>query len=374
MNTRPKDAATALKFYNLRDQNLAVGSAAPLAGLPPGYATPGAPFHSGTLGPARPAPPTNTGMVPMTRVVMPVSASATSAFQPVELAHKTARVIPQPGPRLPQRSVVAQVPLTPTPPPRPKTKPMIIGGSIAIVVAAIALLLLSPAKPVMAPVAERLAKRLPVTHGVLLHLDAGRHDTLETTITNRVRRWTDTEVKTRYAAPPAPDNGPTVSAGGLNELPILNFGPYKAEQWLEFKNADGKTNHLTNIRTVFWVMKGAGFLLGDDQTTDFHRGGQEGSPDAGIIGAPAADAVKKGKLRVNGTVVKTVDTPLPTSFALISLVTADNAKASRLCRDRDGHDRIGGQEIAEIVIYDHALTDDEVRQVEMYLRTKWLSP
>ena len=365
MTTRPKDASAALKLFNLRDtQQLSVPQ--PAASYPPGYA----PASGAPVSAAR------TGMVPMTRMVMPANASSTtSAFQPVELAHKTARVIPQPGLRSPQRAAVTQVPLTPTPQVNAKVKPILIGGAIVVVVAAIALLLLTPSKPVMAPVAERLARRVPITNGIVMHLDASRRDRLDTNIASRVKRWGDAEDKLRFAAPPSADNGPTVSPGGLHELPILNFGLYKADQWMAFRQADGKPVSLNNIRTAFWVMRGAGFLLSDEQTTDFHRGAPEGNPDAGIFGAPASPVVRDGKLRLNGANVKTVETPLPLDFSLISLVTKGPAKAGRLCKDRDGRDGCsGGQQIAEVILYDRPLSDDEVKQVETYLRTKWLSP
>ena len=57
------------------------------------------------------------------------------------------------------------------------------------------------------------------------------------------------------------------------------------------------------------------------------------------------------------------------------MVTVDPLTASRLCKDRaGGENRVGGQEIAEVVIYDRTLDSAEVQQVETYLRTKWLAP
>lgn len=369
MNSRPKDAAAAMKLFNLREHLLPPDQGQAQPGLPPGYgaSVTAYPYHA----PIPVATPIrdNSGMVPLTRAVTPAPASSTTAFQPVMLAHKTAAVFPRPGKR-----AVPHIPLTPTPRVSPHTKIILIGAALLAVIAAIALLLMMPAKPVMAPVAERLAMRLPVLNGLQLHLDAARQNTTETSITNRVKRWSDAEDKTRYAAPPETDKGPTVSSGTLHELPVLDFGPYRSEHWMEFKAANGTARHITNIRTVFWVMHGSGFLLSDDQTTDFHRGGDEGSPDARIFGGLLSDAVKQGKLRLNGSAVKP-ETALPKAFSLISLVTAAPATASRLCKDRMGNEgRMGGQEIAELVIYDRALSDAEVKQVETYLRTKWLAP
>ena len=368
METRPKDAAAALNLFSLRDQLLPPAQG-PSPALPPGYASQTAPHPYPS-----PAPITSgkTGMVRLTRAVAPVTGSSTSAFQPVSLAHKTSAV----NLRSPQRAVphVSHVSLTPAPRVTWRTKSVLIGGGAAALVIAIVVLMLMPSKPLMAPVAERLAMRLPVTNGLLLHLDAGRHDTIDSSITNRVRRWSDAEDKTRYAAPPAPEAGPELHAAALHDLPVLDFGPLRSEHWMEFKSAKGETRHLTNIRTVFWMMRGAGFLLSDDQTTDFHRGGDEGAPDARIIGGNPSDGVKRGTLRLNGIVVKTLETALPKDFSLISLTTATPATASRLCKDRTGGDRVGGQEIAELAVFDRALSDVEIKQVETYLRTKWLAP
>lgn len=242
-----------------------------------------------------------------------------------------------------------------------------------MVVAAIVALLL-PGKAVMAPAAVRIAMQLPVTSGLLLHLDASQHGTTETNITNKVTKWSDPQDKKRGAAPPQPDNGATLNANGLNGLPVVDFGPYRSDHWMEFKDAKGGLRKLGNIRSVFWVMRGAGFLLSDDQTADFARGGDEGSPTAGIFGGGAAGPVKTSTLRLNGVVVKPVDTPLPQAFSLVSVVTPGPVTASRLCKDRNGNDRVGGQEIAEVVVYDRALSATEVEQVEAYLRTKWLAP
>ncbi len=364
MNTRPRDAGTARKLFEMREHGQPPEAAASQTGLPPGY---GPQDHTQT----RSAPPANPSMVPMTRAITPQPASSTTAFQPVPLAYlperKTAPARPAPGPPAPAQAVPAKRGVS------PDVIKMLAGVVLAIVVVAAGVILLMPGKPVMAPAAERMKMQLPVTAGLLLHLDASRHGTTETSITNKVTHWRDAEDKNRFAGPPAVENGPSPSPDALNGLPVIDFGPYHSEHWMEFKNSKGGTRKLSNIRSVFWVMRGCGFLLGDDQTWDFNRGGPEGSPDAGIFNGGAADGVKRGTLRLNGEVVKTTDTPLPVNYSLVSLVTVNPLTASRLCRDRTSTDRVGGQQIAEVVIYDRALSAAEVEVVETYLRTKWLA-
>ncbi|MDB6119046.1 MAG: serine/threonine protein kinase [Verrucomicrobiaceae bacterium] len=369
MNTRPKDAGAALKLFNLREHLLPPEHGQGQTSLPPGYGPAAGSYPYATAIPVATAVAGDSGMVPLTRAVAPVPASSTTAFQPVMLAHKTAAVLPR------SSRAVPHVPLTPTPRVSPKMKLLLIAGAAAVLVIAITSLMMMPSKPVMAPLAERLAMRLPVTSGLLMHLDASRHDTIDTNITNRTRRWNDDGDKTRFAAPPAVENGPAVIPAALHGLPVLDFNPYHSDHWVEFKSGSGAVLKLTTIRTVFWVMRGSGFLLSDDLTTDFHRGGDEGSPTARVFGGLVPDAVKNGVLRLNGAAVKTLDAVLPKDFSLVSLVTTGNASASRLCKDRLGNEgRTGGQEIAEVAIYDRPLNEAEIKQVETYLRTKWLAP
>ena len=356
MNTRPRDAGTARKLFELREHGVPPEASATSTGLPPAYGHYGP--HDSTQ--AQPPSPANPALVPVTQAFHPQPASSTTAFQPIHMTY-----------------VAAARPQIRTAAAAPKRSPQmaILGGAAFAVVVIVGLYLVMTGKPVMAPVSVRTQMQLPVTGGLLLHLDASRSETTETSITNKVTRWVDPEDKTRNVAPQAPENGPTLSNAALHGLPVLDFGPYHSEHWLEFKDSKGKARKLTTIRSVFWVMRGSGFLLGDNQAADFTRGGPEGSPDAGIFGEEAATGIKNSTLRLNGEVVKTTDTPLPLAFSLISMVTVDPLTASRLCKDRaGGENRVGGQEIAEVVIYDRTLDSAEVQQVETYLRTKWLAP
>ena len=60
---------------------------------------------------------------------------------------------------------------------------------------------------------------------------------------------------------------------------------------------------------------------------------------------------------------------MPESCWLLSLTTTADATASRLANDRSMHS--GGQQIAELLIYDRVLTDSERKSVEVYLMNKW---
>ncbi len=82
--------------------------------------------------------------------------------------------------------------------------------------------------------------------------------------------------------------------------------------------------------------------------------------------------IRNGSTYVNGIEVDGTTTQQPTDYSIISLVTSGNVEASTLALDRTY--RTGGIKLAELLIYDRALTDDERLSVEAYLYQKWMVP
>ena len=76
-----------------------------------------------------------------------------------------------------------------------------------------------------------------------------------------------------------------------------------------------------------------------------------------------------GQTYFNGLLVDGTTTALSSSFNLVSLITTGNVEASSLCGDRTY--RSGGQKIAEVILYNRALSVTERQNVETYLRHKW---
>jgi hypothetical protein len=62
---------------------------------------------------------------------------------------------------------------------------------------------------------------------------------------------------------------------------------------------------------------------------------------------------------------------MPSGYWLASVITSGPVEASRLACDRTA--RTGGQQIAEVLIYDRVLTDNERQGTEAYLMAKWFS-
>ena len=209
---------------------------------------------------------------------------------------------------------------------------------------------------------------LPVLDGLALWLDAsqlaGFADGQE------VETWSDASGFGRHAIGlSAPPPGlPWFVPDQLNGRPVVRFRP-DGRGWFTFPK-------LTNIRSVFWVLKeasvGEHFLLGDDQTYHFHRGG------AGRIwsGAWVSPNVANGTTRLMGNVVDGRTTALGGGYRLVSVVTAGDVTASTVTLDRGNVDaqRAWEGDIAEILIYSTALTGDEERRVGSYLTTKYALP
>lgn len=214
---------------------------------------------------------------------------------------------------------------------------------------------------------------LTVLDGMILHLDADAASGINKKISGQISNWADADGRKISAAQSAEDQMPLHAPRGLNGHYIVDFGGQGSGRWLEFRDATGQPKKLTNIRTAFWVLKGYGFLLSDAETTTFHRQASDSSATDVIWDSnSAAESVKKGSTWLNGAPVDGTKTALPEGFSIVSLVTTAPADAGRLCRDRTNTKRTGGQQIAEILLYDRELTDKERHSVELYLKKKWL--
>jgi len=171
---------------------------------------------------------------------------------------------------------------------------------------------------------------------------------------------------------------PQYKPNQLNGKPVVRFST-DAKSWFGFTN-------MTDIRTVFWVLKEntpkdadrpgvhdpTSFLLGDDDKKDFHRNGPW---DFELWDSKEANVnILKGTTKLMGNVVDGAKTKLGAGYRLVSLVTAGNVEASRLSDDRgfvQGYGRSGTGDIAELIIYNRALTTTEENQVGYYLKQKY---
>ena len=82
--------------------------------------------------------------------------------------------------------------------------------------------------------------------------------------------------------------------------------------------------------------------------------------------------MKNGDLWVNGSVTDGLsNNSVPTAFSIVSLRTTGNASANTFSNDRNINGRYWQGELGELIIFDYAMTDDQIRKVEGYLAHKW---
>ena len=158
----------------------------------------------------------------------------------------------------------------------------------------------------------------------------------------------------------------------VNGLPVLRFDG--TTDIVKF------TTRLAGVvRTVFWVVKETGpagtanrSLLADVQSWDFQGGPGGANPDApGMIwsGSAAAD-VRSGRLQVNGVPVDGLTTPRPRQMAVLSWVTAGSGRTADGFGGTYGTSPWPG-DLAELIVYDRALTVAEVKGIEDYLNARY---
>jgi len=134
---------------------------------------------------------------------------------------------------------------------------------------------------------------------------------------------------------------------------------------------------MTDIRTVFWVMRenpaamGQRFLLGDSrsgQTYHFHRG----SVAPYYMWHPGhASLMFNGTTKVRGHAVDGRTTEVPSEFAVISQRMSGNATANSFANDRGISGRTWHGELAELIIYNRALSDAEEKSIGNFLVEKY---
>jgi Fibronectin type III domain len=208
----------------------------------------------------------------------------------------------------------------------------------------------------------------PITSGLVLRMDASK-------ITGKVN---GTQLNTWVNTSGVPNDAIRQSGSSVG-FPKYVTGVLNGKPVVRFNSADATGDsfdfsRISNIRSVFWVLKeNAGlsdghFLLGDDSSYQFHRGDSNGALWANNY---SDNHIKNGVTRLMGNAIDGTSVSLPSgSFQLVSLVTDGDVQANRICQDRTAHGSWQG-DIAEILIYDRALTGAEELQVGSYLSTKY---
>jgi hypothetical protein len=141
------------------------------------------------------------------------------------------------------------------------------------------------------------------------------------------------------------------------------------------------TTGLSAVRTVLWVLREsetAGIvsrsLLGHGSWTFYGGVGTAAgatTPEVpgALWGSNASGYVTGGQTRVNGVPVDGLKTPRPRSMAVVSLVTTGAVSADKFGASSGSSPWSG--DLAELIVYDRALSAAEVTQVEDYLNARY---
>ena len=137
----------------------------------------------------------------------------------------------------------------------------------------------------------------------------------------------------------------------------------------------------TNILTAFWVVskdpasfgqRSEKFVLGDRSGNDFHAGWTDDTIfNTDVNPQHLSKYLKDGKTWLNGKPMDATKTPFPRQLCIISIVSAGPVSASQLARDRNMSGRSWQGDIAEILLYNVALSDADRQAVEKYLTDKY---
>ncbi len=212
--------------------------------------------------------------------------------------------------------------------------------------------------------------RPAVGGGSSLWLDSAKTSSLATSGT-AVTQWSDAGGGTNFATQGNAAARPNLTTDNAFTGPsktMVDFGATTSSgQWMQF-NAN-----ITDIRSVFWVMKGGNFLLGSTGAYDFHREeATVASPTGKIWSTPYTNAnIQNGQTYLNGTQVNGTTTALSGGYQMIDVITTGNVQSNALANDRNIGGRIGGQQIGEVIIFNAALSNTDRVQVETYLNYKW---
>jgi len=183
---------------------------------------------------------------------------------------------------------------------------------------------------------------------------------------NYVSQWSDFSGNNNHATSDFDVIRPTLMADAINGLPAISFDGI--EDFLQFPE-------IADVRTIFWVLReniGATGapprpLLGWSGGLNYLRGGNEQFWE----GQFSSPAVFNGSTRLNFSGINGVQTVVPNDFSIVSLVTAFNVQASHLTMEWNIYGRTWWGEIAEIIIYNQALTLQQIEQIELYLANKY---
>jgi hypothetical protein len=232
---------------------------------------------------------------------------------------------------------------------------------------------------------------LPVTTGLQLWLKAGAGTTVGGA--GGVLLWADQSSAANNAAQIDENMAPVLTNGAVNGHPALRFDG--VNDFLEIPDSDSLsiTNDITSLfvikfadfatfRAVWGKTAGAGgnipaptdlYALPNDNRLRVFRGNGVANGSVTATQPFVANTFLQAGFDVAGTAMRLYYNGLPNGNGTISVAAADANGTLRIGTRADLVTRLRG-ELAELVIFDRALTAPERRSVERYLAEKYALP
>ena len=221
--------------------------------------------------------------------------------------------------------------------------------------------------------------------GCNLWLDGADPKADGSAVTGALDAWKNKADTSNFAYQVDGTKQPEVVANGLNGHSLLRF--VGGDQSYPIVDSSLGGTSISNINTIFWVIKESAtlaadtcpFFLGNSGTSVFHRG--IGDVNAGYAfdgkywdNDWASDEVKNGQTYLDGVAVDGTNDVFPSGgYHIVSLVLTGPVEVDSISQDRNGAYGLRSWlgDIAEIITYDSALSDTDRQSVEAYLNAKW---
>jgi hypothetical protein len=158
---------------------------------------------------------------------------------------------------------------------------------------------------------------------------------------------------------------PEIRSGQLPERPGLNLLRFDGNQSLAFPT-------INQGKTFFWVVNRGADHLGASSFFGLNNSSDWGTTNAGKLfnNLLAGGYITGGLHHSNGTIFNWPEVWFSVALSVRTL-RANDFQPSDLIGKRGNAESYFTGNIGEILVYDRALTDSEIRLVEQYLGTKW---
>jgi len=231
--------------------------------------------------------------------------------------------------------------------------------------------------------------------GLAARYDASSASNFVTDGTGKITTWKDSSGNGNDAVRnSASTDYSTLATDATLSKEVVVFPDGNLNTESKVKAAIYQFKQLTDIQTVVWVVKDQSnvnpqqegtstsyngrILLGDTGTYNFHRGlanSTAGGTDKQypLFAGFAAEGVRTGTIKVDGKAASMSTTLSTADWSLVSvqLKEGTTATANLLSSDRNMLQRAWNGSMAEVLIFNRRLTDEETLNLSAYLNDKW---